>query len=389
VKPPVTASRHPNTLAKALSVSLLGSLLSLVGVERAAVAAEVFAPKVRIDVRAAPSCTSRSELVARVLERAPRIQFVEDDSSGRVQADFTELRNGDVAGTVVLVRPDATPSTRRVVARSCSQAADAIALIIAVSFDPESVSSATASNGEASATSASTPAAAKARTNDDDRPGAKPQSPAGEPSTQSERVNPPEAASGRAGAEELDTATAEPASARARRFSFGAHVAAQTVFGPAPAVLPGVSLYGLVELGGDSIWWPALLIGVMHAWRAGFEEPGGDASFLLDAATLDLCPVKFEASRLHVRACGSALFGRLSVEGSSTRNPAGALSRPFALAGGAAIVALRLDSRVELTARLALGSTLVRDSFEFTPVVFHTVSPVTVLASVGIGLTPR
>ena len=387
MKPPVTASRQPNTLAKALSVSLLGSVLSFVGVERAAAAAEAFAPKVRIDVRAARSCTSRSELIARVLERAPRLQFVEEDSSGRVQAEFTESRDGGVVGRVVLVQPGAMPSTRRVVARSCSQAADAIALIIAVSFDPESVSSANARDREASATSTSAPTAAKAGANKDDRAGAERQSPVSEPSRRAERAAPP--VSRRTPVEERGIAAAEPASAEPRRLSFVAHVAAQTLLGPAPGVLPGLSLYGLVELGGDSIWWPALLVGVTHVWRAGFEEPGGDASFMLDAATLDLCPVKFEASRWHVRACGSALFGRLSVEGSDTLNPAGALSRPFAMAGGAATVAFRLRSRVELMARLALGSTLVRDSFEFTPVVFHTASPVTVLASVGIGLSTR
>jgi hypothetical protein len=80
------------------------------------------------------------------------------------------------------------------------------------------------------------------------------------------------------------------------------------------------------------------------------------------------------------------LLGRLAVEGTETRNPAGLLHRPFAMAGAAAIASVQLGATIELVGRVAAGSTLVRDSFEFTPSVFHTAAPVTLLVSVGIGI---
>jgi hypothetical protein len=148
-------------------------------------------------------------------------------------------------------------------------------------------------------------------------------------------------------------------------------------------------VYGFAAIDRDATWSPALILGVMRVWRSGFEEPGGTASFALDAASIDLCPFKFGASALEARMCGSALFGRLSVTGTETRNSPGTLARPFALAGAAALLTLRLNSTIELTSRAAVSSTLIRDSFEFAPRVFHTAAPVTVGASMGIGFRSR
>jgi hypothetical protein len=52
----------------------------------------------------------------------------------------------------------------------------------------------------------------------------------------------------------------------------------------------------------------------------------------------------------------------------------------------AAIVAVHVAGPFELSARLGAGTTLVRDSFEFTPVVFYGVAPVTLSGSMGLGV---
>jgi len=57
--------------------------------------------------------------------------------------------------------------------------------------------------------------------------------------------------------------------------------------------------------------------------------------------------------------------------------------------GGSVLATAELAEIVELTARVAVGANLVRDSFVFTPVVFHEVPAVTAAVSLGIGVRFR
>jgi hypothetical protein len=307
----------------------------------------------------------------RILRRSPRIRFVDDTTAPQVAAAFAVQPSGSVVADLLLVKPGAKPSPRRIVARSCAQAADAAALIIAVSFDPEALTE-DRTGAEPDASMAAPDAGGS-----DTEAGARP--------TQDVPADRrPEAS-----AQELEVAPRPVAPAPGTaplRYRFGVHVAGQAVFGPAPGVLPGVGVYAMAGVERGSLWAPAFQLGAMHVGRGGFEEEGGRAAFTLDAAALDVCLLRFGGAEFQVRACGSALLGRLSVEGTETRNPAGLLNRPFGMAGGAAIASVQLGSSVEFVGRVAAGSTLVRDSFEFTPSVFHTAAPLTLFVSVGLGI---
>ena len=90
----------------------------------------------------------------------------------------------------------------------------------------------------------------------------------------------------------LEPATPAPPVASARKQRFGAYVAGQTIFGPAPSVMPGLALYAMAALDGEGVWSPALFLGATHVWRDDLSEPGGAASFTLDAASLDACPCR-------------------------------------------------------------------------------------------------
>ncbi len=310
--------------------------------------------------------------MARILRRSPRIQFVDDAAAAHVEADFSEQSTGSVVANLVLVKPGAKPSPRRIVARSCAQASDAAALIIAVSFDPEALTEDRTSIEPGQPVAS--PSAPTRSTDSERQPQPKPEVSQSPPPADAPGVE----------------AQAAPISGERwtapLRYRFGVHVAAQGVFGPAPGMLPGVGVYALFGIERDSAWSPAFGLGGMHVGRAGFEEEGGNAAFTLDAATLDVCLLRFGGDTFRLRACGSGLLGRLSVEGTETTNPAGLLNRPFAMAGGAAIASVELGRSLELIGRLAAGSTLVRDSFEFTPTIFHTAGPLTVFASVGVGI---
>jgi hypothetical protein len=146
--------------------------------------------------------------------------------------------------------------------------------------------------------------------------------------------------------------------------------------------MPGIALYVMAALDRDGAWAPALFVGATHVGRADLSEAGGTASFALDAATLDACPLRLRWSRLTARPCASALAGRLSSKGSHTEQGASA-ARPFGVAG--ATMTASFGSTVELSARLGVGLTLLRDSYEFANAVFHQNSLFTISASVGIG----
>jgi hypothetical protein len=149
--------------------------------------------------------------------------------------------------------------------------------------------------------------------------------------------------------------------------------------------MPGVAAYAIAALDRDTLWSPAIALGVLHAWRNDLPEPGGSASFSLDAATVDACALRVRASTMGLRACAAAMLGRLSARGSDTDDPA-TFAHFFAAAGAAGVLSVDLGSRVELSARIGTGLTLWRDSYEFAATVFHSTSRFTTSASVGVGL---
>jgi hypothetical protein len=378
-------------------VSSFGALL-LLGVTHAAAApAELATTSARLEVQALPGCTTREELAARVAARSRRIHFDDAEATGpTVRAVIAHAPHGAV-GELVIVQPDGKSSSRRLSAPSCEEATDAIALIIALTLDPMSVSA-----------SASPPPAPG-------RPGAAPL-PLASPSTGSTPPpssanepgrNPPEAAPARRTApvpsvetpnrnkqtappapsddREPSVVASPPAPPVAAQSRFGGGVTAQELFGLVPGALPGLGIYLIAALDREALWSPAVVVAGTHAWSGGLLEPGGTASFTLEAVTLDACALRLHLAPFEARACGTALYGRLGATGSETYSPATA-SRPFAAAGGAVLLSLELGRLFELSGRFGATASLIRDSFAFTPAVFHRTAAVTIAAGLGLGV---
>jgi hypothetical protein len=341
------------------SAALLVALLAQ-GPTGAVAAPEPDATSVRVEVQAAPECTSRKDLTARIATRSSRIRVV-DDVPLTARVIVASPSSGSVVADLVLGTAGTEQPPRRVVARSCAEVADGVALIIAVTLDPnlrKTIAPGPALNREA----AKVPSTAT-----------RPAAPSVTPSIV---VQPPPPA--------VVTSVAEPAqvSPQKTRRELSVTLAGQTIFGPAPAAMPGIGLYVMAALERGGLWAPAIIFGVAHAWRSDLSEAGGSASFTLDAASLDACPLRLGWSRLTVRPCASALFGRLSSQGSDTDQAAG-FARPFGAAGAA--MTASFGSTVELSARLGVGLTFIRDSYEFATTVFHQSSLLTISAGVGIG----
>jgi hypothetical protein len=327
-----------------------------------------------LELDADSSCVTRADLVARVRARSPRVRFVDDGSGLIIRVKISTATSGAFAADVTLADPGAKSPTRHVLARTCNEAADAVSLIIAVTLDPNGADTHT-DNG--APRPVGTAGSGNAATNEHDASAKAHPSPA-------KPAPPPTPLAPSDMSEPRTVSPRNPPS-----LTVSAQLAAEAFVGVAPGVMPGVTLYGMAGLERSSVWSPAAVLGLRHAWRSSIEEEGGSASFALDAATLDLCPLRFRRSMFEARSCGSLLVGRLTAHATDTLNPAAESKRPFWVLGGAAIVSAELPWLLEVTGRLAIGANLVRDSFEFSPSIFHEVPAVSGAASIGIGLRWR
>jgi len=372
-----------------LGTALLMALLLPIAAGTAQATPSTTATNVRLEVLGSSTCITREELASRVLARSPRIRFV-DESTLSVQASVEMPRPGTVVADLVIASADGNRSPRRVVVRSCAEATDALALIITVTLDPTlAKKSATAgfrNRGLAKASEAAsspTPESVEAKSSQAEppsTPGPQPTAKFAEPPRVLKEPAPP-----------VKVEPAEPGSApspTARETAtrrFGVSGAALSIFGPAPAVMPGVGLYGLAALERDSPWSPAVQIGFSRAWRSDLSEPGGKASFTLDTVSLDVCAVRLRWSLLEARACGAALVGRMTAKGAAYPDTPGTSARPFAVAGGALLVTAAIGATIELSARLGAGATLIRDTYDFSQPAFHRAGSVTTSGSLGLG----
>jgi hypothetical protein len=365
------------TPSAALLVALLSQTVGAPGV-----APPPSPTKLRLEVRAPGACTSQSDLAARIAARSPRIEVV-NAAPLSAQVTVSAARPGNVVADLVLASPGVESTERRVVARSCAEAADGAALIIAVTLDPSLPRNRTPDRARESPPTNSDGAASRPAPGTPPAPapgGETANAPATRPTVEPQA--PPAAARGAAPVAASAEARPPGVPSAARRRELGAALAGQTVFGAAPSVMPGVALYVTAALDRDGVWAPAVFLGAMHVWRSDLAPTGAAASFTFDAASVDLCPLRLRWSLLAVRPCGSVLVGRLAAQGSHVTQAA-SVARLFGAAGAA--LSASFGSRLQLWARLGVGATLIRNSYEFGNDVFFRAAPLTISASLGIG----
>jgi len=324
----------------------LATLLIALALPAAALAQP--APRaLQLQVDAAPDCTTREELAARVAARSRRIAFGE--GAGRIAVRVVVTAGARaVVGDLTIKEPGSAPAVRRLSAPSCEQLTDAMALVIALTFDP---GAAEGSPGEEV-----------------------------EPPPQAARPAPPLPAPPRP-----DRVREAPPPGRLR---LGAAVGAQVLFGPAPGPMPGVTVDLTAGWDRASVWSPAARLSAGLAWSGTLREDGGAAAFSLGTLTLDVCPLRLLPFDLDVRACATGTLGRLGAAGSQTFDPASA-ERPFAATGAAAVVTVRLGSALEIAARGSAAASWIRDAFAFTPNVFYRGAPLFLTAGLTAGVRFR
>jgi hypothetical protein len=315
------------------------------GPARAEPAAEPAVVSASLELVSPPGCGSEAELAGAIRARSDRIRIEKDPPEARELR--VEIRESGAGLTTILslTQPNGRRSTRTLRASSCTEALDAAALVAAVSLDP----------------SASTAAVVEAP--------APPKPPSPLPvCAPCERTAP------------------EPPPPPPPHVEVSASVTFDAISGPAPDVMPGFGAAVLVAYERGSVLSPALRLSYSHFARGNFEVTGGTADFVLDAGTLELCPLRAEAGPVRVYPCLLRVTGgQLRASGSRTVAPV-ARARPW-WELGASLAAYVYPSRsLELGLTVAFGWPLVRDTFQFEPLEFHRVSALALTGGLGAGV---
>jgi hypothetical protein len=337
-----------------------------------------------LSLSAPSSCTTASALLARVRLRSKRIEFVDEASGVPLLGVLIHARaKQQVEAQLTVLWPDGRRSERQLVDASCSQAVDALALLIALALDP------TVQLGAATRDDSGPAQPATAASPREDQPSAAEtraptDGPALPPSAADTRV-PADAAAvaadEHASAKDADTTGA--ASLRVERFSVG--LVAQLVGGAAPQLMPGFGAFALMLFGGSAPWSVLLQLEATHAFSAELSELGGHAKFQLDIARLDACPLGLPLGPLWARACLAGALGRLAARGDDTYSPASS-ARLWASLGALLLMTLELGSQIEIQTSAALYAPLRRDAYAFRPDVFYEAALLGLDLRLGVGL---
>lgn len=289
-----------------------------------------------LSYRAPDGCPDSRDFERSVQRRSTRVRFVEDGAHDR-ELSIVVRRSGEVThGELRLVERDGRTSQRNVRFTTCAEAVEGLALIAVVSLDPQALLEAKPAPGDAPAT---------ATTSEPAPPPPPPAQP--KPTSKSAVIDPP-------------LATQQTAR---HRFALGA------TFNVAPRALPATALGGSLFMdfafGTESVFAPLFRAAVSHVERRGLpSETGAEGHFTLTLATLLVCPMRLSSGFLTFHPCAFGSGGALYAWGTDTTNLQ-QRTRPYGALGGSALLFARATRAIDIVADLALGATLVRDSFGF------------------------
>ncbi len=307
-------------------------------------------------------CADGSQLEALVRQRSRRIEFA-SSSSRRVEVEVSAPDGARPWQARLHFEERGRASQQRELeADECSELVNAAAFVIALTLDPPmGASPETEPTSEIPETTAEPPAGAP---------------------EQEQPTPPPDPRGSRA--DDASPVSLDSPSDAGFHTTVGLHAALAHAVAPEPLLGGGVSV-SLLWLDDSSIWDPTLRLSVDYVAGAGFTAAGGEASFRLAGGTLELCPVLLGDVRFGVRPCAMFTAGAVSASGSFT--PLNEThTRPWGVLGGALVAHGALSPGLVAELSLGLGATLVRDTYQFEPVVLHEVGPLAARGTFGIGL---
>jgi len=284
--------------------------------------------------RASEGCPAVADFQRSVQRRSTRIHFVEQGPHDR-QLSIVMRKDGEATlGELRLVEGDGRASQRSVRFTTCAEAVEGLALIAVVSLDPHALLESNDAQPDAApapGTEAATPPTTATKA-----------TPKRDPAAQDSPPAPQPAKTG---------------------------VALGAAFNVAPSALPETAFGGSVfvdfALPASSLFAPLFRLALSHVERRGLSSVDGpEANFTLTLATASVCPLRLSGGILEFRPCGFASGGMLHAWGSQTTNRQQS-TRPYGAVGGALLVSLSASQTIDIVADLAVGTTLLRDSFGF------------------------
>lgn len=344
-------------------------------------------------------CGGARDLRERVARRSRNLRFAEQPQGATVVRLAVSTPGGStVAASLEVTSRTAATWSRAFRAASCEEAFDAVAVVLVLALDQPAPSSPRgpplpsgarqASPGRADVQGASpvaTDVASIAATQDDVEKAFTPApTPAPAPASPLAPLSPP------AGARVAPTSSAASVNqaAPARVVSIEAGGGGAALLGAAPGAWPGFGGYvGLSRRGGPIFPAPAIQLGLIRQIGQTHATAGGEAAFSMTAVTLDVCPLAIGSS-VELRVCGSSLAGKLRASGAQTLMPE-SHTRPFAAVGATVAISVRLAAGISLRTTVSTLASLVRDSFQFQPEIFHRVAPVLLVGGIFCGVQFR
>ena len=249
------------------AVVLAAAALTLCGAARAVVPGTEEA--IRLSYRASPGCPDEANFVARLCARTSRARIARAGESARTFTIVVDAGPPASGRVVVHGADDASEGTRQVRAASCTDVADALALMVALAIDPQAAAPERAASARPSPPEPPAPSASSA------------------------------------------PAAVQP-SADDEALSAGGDFVAVT------DVTPQVLLAGSPYVGwrAPAVGWfePSFRLAFVRAGTPALDVPGGTAAFTWTVGRADACPIALPRGVVRVVECVRLEAGSLQVE---------------------------------------------------------------------------
>jgi hypothetical protein len=296
---PLVARRSPSSLCSsvAFAASVLGSALPARAEEPIALRYE-----------AADACPSRADFEAEVAQRTPRAHFVDVERTGAARSFRVTLRvsgSGAVGRLETHAGADRADAERTLTGKRCADVASGLALVAALSIDPQASTSPNAASAGASAPAQELALAA---------PEGSAPSPGGASSPEAAPSLRPAPSSG---------PDAPPSAVRSSAIRLAASGAGLAAFGLAPEPLAGARIAASIERDARGTWAPpSLAVGGAFLSSAPFSGGSAFAELAYFTGEAEACPVGFRpTAALTLRPCGAAAAGAVTGRGLAVAHP--------------------------------------------------------------------
>ena len=292
-----------------------------------------------------------------------------------------EQPKGRTFGRLTVRNPEGLQTVREIEAKDCSEAVDALALVVALAVNPRAADTPPAA---VSPRTADAPPAAETPRPAPTAPPDEPISPArtAQPTAPSATARPPTPSSNASTDAPEAAASASPRDAAG--WAFRAGLSALGVSAMAPEPLLGGRASGEWVYLATEVVAPSFRASVGYATHAGFAVDGGTAHFAYAGTNLEICPLRLPAAGpLLLRPCAMADLGLVFARGADTI--AGRVeTRPWVALGGGGRLEWALGRRVGLDLEVGCTFPIWRDRFLFGSRSFHRVGWVSGVLALGI-----